>query len=128
MSKNQLKTNKKGFILNVIYKNPDGSWRAFCYPFDISCEAVTKEKAMEKLEKLINLYIEGLKKYNYPEHLIKKELSYEQDKKMLIVVKKELVKELQKRLKKDVFNCDSNNDVEIIKKGLFSSYQPLAFC
>jgi len=87
MNKSSKKIKEKNLLLSVVYKTQDNNWRAFCYPFDISCEGKSESKAKDSLDKLKKLYIEGLKKYNYPEHLIKKELSYPQDKKIFEIVK-----------------------------------------
>ena len=126
MNKSSKNIKEKSFLLDVVYKTQDNNWRAFCHPFDISCEGKSERKAKENLDKLKELYIEGLKKYNYPEHLMKKELSYPQDRKMLEMVKKELIKEIEKRIQEDSFDC---NIEKIEKRGTFSfSQQELAYC
>jgi len=126
MTKSLKNIKEKNFLLSVIYKTQDNNWRAFCCPLDISCEEKSESKARKNLDKLKKLYMEGLKKYNYPEHLMKKELSSLQDRKMLKIVKKELIKEIEKRIEEDSFDC---NIEKIEKRGFFSfSQQELAYC
>ncbi|MFZ3054691.1 MAG: hypothetical protein WA091_01795 [Minisyncoccales bacterium] len=125
----QTGTSKKRFLLDVIYKTSDNNWRAFCYPFDISCEAKSKEEAYKRLKKLVNLYVEGLKEYGYPEHLAKKELSNKEDKVILTEVKKYIILKQQKRLEEDLFGSEASTKIEITEKGLFGFYQQeLAYC
>lgn len=126
MNKSLKNIKERHFLLSVVYKTQNNNWRGFCYPLDISCEEKSKIKAKESLDKLKKFYIEGLKKYNYPEHLIKKELSYSQDRKIFEIVKKELIKEIEKRIQEDSFDC---NIERVEKRGIFSfSQQELAYC
>ena len=62
-----------------IYKSENGLWRGFMTPYDVSFEAKTKKKVEEILPKLVELYEEGLKKYDYPEHLKHVPISNEED-------------------------------------------------
>jgi hypothetical protein len=110
-------TDKNKFILYVVYKNQENEWRGFCCPYDVSCVAETKEKTFIKLKKMVSLYQEGLKKYNYPKHLSIKELSNKEDKKIFELVKKEIIK----RISKDLFYRGTKR--ENIQQDL--SYEPI---
>lgn len=79
--------NKKGVSdtkfsyshLAHIYKTKTGKWRGFFVPYDVSYEAITKKEVEEVLPKMVTLYEEGLKKYNYPIHLSAVPLSDPED-------------------------------------------------
>lgn len=62
-----------------VYKTPDGTWRGFVTPYDVTYEAKTRKRVEEVLPKLTKLYEEGLKKYNYPRHLTVVPLSDKDD-------------------------------------------------
>ncbi len=64
----------------VTYKLKTGQWRGFVFPYDITTEAETKKQAQNALEEMVEVYEEGLKKYDYPDHLKKKALSDSEDK------------------------------------------------
>ncbi len=66
-------------VVGIVYKSKDGNWRGFCYPYDVTCNADTKEEAMHILDELIATYEECLQKYNYPKHLVEKKLSDKED-------------------------------------------------
>ncbi|MDO8664126.1 MAG: hypothetical protein Q7K44_01030 [Candidatus Liptonbacteria bacterium] len=78
-------------IIEVIYRSKDNTWRGFCAPFDISCTADSAEEAKKKIDELVNLYKEGLEKYDYPSNLTVKEVSDEEDKKVFDKVYSSLV-------------------------------------
>lgn len=125
----KIKTAQKRFTLNVIYKTTNNGWRAFCFPFDISCEAKTKEEAYRIIRNLSALYNEGLKKYNYPDHLIFKKLSNSEDRRMLEIVRKELIKERQRMAEKDLFETKVNTRIEVSKSNFSGFYQQeLSYC
>lgn len=82
------KENLKGLIMRrvtpkililVVYKTKNRTWRGLCSPLDVTCEAYSKKVAMRRLERLVELYKEGLKKYNYPKHLSIRSLSDKED-------------------------------------------------
>ena len=85
-------------VITVVYKSKDGNWRGFCFPYDVSCTAETKEEAGSILEGLVETYEEVLNKYNNPSHLIDKELSDEEDQKALAELWPEIRKDLAKRI------------------------------
>ncbi len=68
-------------IIMIVYKTNDG-WRGFCHPYDVTCNAETQALAKERLDNLVALYEDGLKKYKNPKHLIIKKLSDEEDRNM----------------------------------------------
>ncbi len=86
-------------IIEVVYRSKDGTWRGFCAPFDISCTASNAEEAKKKIDELVNLYKEGLEKYNYPSNLTVKEVSDEEDKKVFDKVYKHVIQDIDRRLK-----------------------------
>jgi hypothetical protein len=67
-------------IISVVYKSKDGLWRGFTAPFDVTCNAETSKEAKERLDILTSLYMDGLKKHNYPKYLFTKDLSDSEDK------------------------------------------------
>lgn len=77
-----LKNITPKIIILVSYKTQQGNWRGFCSPYDVSCNAFTKNAALESLKKLVSLYEEGLKQYGYPRHLTIKALSNSEDEKV----------------------------------------------
>ncbi len=62
-----------------IYKTKDGKWRGFYVPYDVAYEAKTKKEVEEVLPKMVELYEEGLQKYNNPSHLSAVPLSDPED-------------------------------------------------
>ena len=80
ITKNRTVTRKITYERNAhIYKTKNGTWRGFVTPYDITFEASTKKKVEEVLPEMVQLYEEGLKRYNNPQHLIAVPLSYEED-------------------------------------------------
>jgi hypothetical protein len=65
--------------VKVAYKAKNGSWRGFVHPYNITTEGNNKEKILKALDEMADIYIEGLKKYNYPEHLSVVHLTDEED-------------------------------------------------
>ena len=88
-------------IIEAVYKSKDGTWRGFCSPFDISCTADTQNEAMKKIDELVEIYTEGLKKYAYPVNLTIKELSDEEDKIVFNEVLKFIIEDISLKMKKD---------------------------
>lgn len=70
-------------VIAVVYKSRDGNWRGFCYPYDLTCNADTKESAKKFIEDLIDVYEKNLERYNNPLHLIDKKLSESEDQAVL---------------------------------------------
>lgn len=98
--KQNLKVHPK-MIIEAVYKSKDGTWRGFCAPFDISCTEETAEKTMKALDELVELYIDGLKKYGYPADLTVKEVSDEEDREVLKKVIDYVIVDLAKKMKKN---------------------------
>ena len=82
----------------AVYKTGEGDWRGFCVPFDVSCNAPTVGEAQSRLEKLVELYEEGLEKYDYPKHLSFKELSNPDDQSVLKTVLKEIAEQIRSKI------------------------------
>lgn len=85
-------------VIYVIYRSKNGYWRGFCSPYDVSTEAKTSEEAKIQLEKQVDLYVEGLKKYNYPEHLSIKALSDKEDQVIFSKALKGVSSDIKKKL------------------------------
>ena len=66
-------------VIEVVYRSKDGNWRGFCYPYDVTCNATSKEDAIKKLTDLVETYEECLDRYNNPKHLIINNLSDKED-------------------------------------------------
>ncbi|MEK9174867.1 MAG: hypothetical protein AAB725_02765 [Patescibacteria group bacterium] len=66
-------------VIKVVYKSKDGNWRGFCFPYDITCNAISKEDAIKKLTGLVETYEECLGQYNNPKHLMINSLSDKED-------------------------------------------------
>lgn len=89
-------------IISAVYKSEeDGTWRGFTAPFDVSCTADSQKGAMKKIDKLTELYEDGLKKYGYPKHLVAKELSDEEDKKVFNIVLDSVLADMRKQMQSD---------------------------
>ncbi len=86
-------------VILVVHKSKDGFWRGFCYPYDISCNASSQEDAKKQIEEMVETYEEVLKKYNNPIHLIKKELTEEEDRKVFDKLWPVIVKQITEKLK-----------------------------
>ena len=100
MKKKTLKQSQPKSPILVVYQAKNKNWRGFCFPFDITCEAFSKDEAIKKLEKMVKIYIDGLKKYNYPRHLSIRRLSEKQDR----IVFSRVIDKIAKKLKEDLLN------------------------
>jgi|GEM_PF-3867248 len=89
-------------ILAVYRKKSTGEWRGFCFPYDVTCYAETKEKAFDKLEKLVKLYEEGLKDYHYPERLTLRRLSDKEDLRVFNLIQKFIAKKIKEEIEKNI--------------------------
>src|SRR3989338_217954 len=86
-------------VIGVIYHSKDGNWRGFCYPYDLTCNAKTKDEAREKLTSLVETYEEVLSKYNSPRHLVEKNLTDAEDRKIFKEVWPEISKTIVSHIK-----------------------------
>ncbi len=84
------------FLIFVVYKKASNNWRGFCFPYDVTCETETKKEAMNRLEKLVKLYDEGLKKYGYPKHLSVRQLSNPKDRIVLAKVEEKIISDIKR--------------------------------
>lgn len=66
-------------VVLVVYKSKNSNWRGFCVPYDVACTTKTKKEAFKVLQEMVDLYEKGLKKYNFPEHLLNKESTDKED-------------------------------------------------
>lgn len=107
-------------VVLVVYKKKDGkTWRGFCAPFDVTCEAKSHKAAMTLLEELVECYMEGLKQYDYPEHLTIKELSNPEDKKAFIPILKDIAKMVQEMISKRFYlYVEEGAKIEIKKQNI----------
>ena len=85
-------------IIFVVYQSKKALWKGFCAPYDVTCFAKTADEAKDRLEKLVSLYEGGLKKYNWPKHLVSKNLSDKEDQKIL----KELWPKILAKISEDI--------------------------
>lgn len=90
-------------VIGVVYKSKNGNWRGFCYPYDVTCNADTKEEAMEALNGLVETYEESLERHNNPRHLIEKRLTDREDQ----MVFKKLWPHISKRIAEHLKNAHS---------------------
>ena len=97
----------------VVYKNGNNDYRAFCDPYDVSCKAKTKQEALRKLEKLVKLYDEGLKKYGYPKHLSIRRLSDSKDELVFEKVKKRIISDIERNFRR--FQAEKQRETFRIK-------------
>jgi hypothetical protein len=88
-------------IIQAVYKSQSGAWRGFCAPYDVTCEARTKNAAVKKLERLVKLYEEGLVKYSFPQHLSLKPLTDDEDKDMFEKVLSQVSGRIEKQIRED---------------------------
>jgi phenylalanyl-tRNA synthetase alpha subunit len=103
---NSIQRMPPNMTIRVVYHSKDGTWRGFCAPFDISCTAETAKQAMKKIDELHEMYMDGLKKYGYPTHLVsgKNELSDKEDEAIFEVVLKHIAAEVSKKIQSDFAN------------------------
>jgi hypothetical protein len=78
----------------VVYQTEDRIWRGFVMPFDITFEVI------DVLKEMTDVYVDGLKKYNHPNHLSDVPLSSDQDNKKWLEVSQELTNKLLNRISK----------------------------
>ena len=84
----------------VVYSTPNGTWRGFVVPFDLSFEGSSKEEVETVLKSMINSYVDGLRKYNNPAHLSAVPLSEPSDVKKWSDIAMELIVSLNKDVSK----------------------------
>lgn len=89
----------------IAYKTKSNSWRGFVMPYAVTYEASSRKKVVDVLREMVESYEEGLKKYNYPEHLKKVPLSEEEDREIWVKHGEDIIHNLL--AKKSVF--ETNN-------------------
>ena len=89
-------------------------------PGDLSCEADTREEVKSKLESLVRLYEEGLKKYKYPKHLTVRELSDEEDRKVFNSALKQIMDDFSQKMIRKYSLYQISNKKEEIKLDQYS--------
>lgn len=116
-------------VVRVIYKSKGGYWRGFCSPYDVTCEAKTKDSANDRLQRLVSLYEEGLEKYNYPSHLAIKPLSNREDKKVFGMALKVVSNDIKRAIVHDYNKYQQERVVQkftmINPSGSGHYYQPV---
>lgn len=103
-------------VIMVAYKkNGQDGWRAFCAPYDVSCNAPTLKEAQSRIENLVELYEEGLKEYGFPKHLSVKPLSYPEDKKVFKLVVEEVAADMKKTIEKrfESYQTESHKTIRV---------------
>lgn len=86
-------------IIEVVYRSKSDDWRGFCVPFDIACTATTSHEAKVKLDELVSLYVEGLRKYNFPKHLVNKKITDSEDKKVFRLLWPKIQEEIEQDIR-----------------------------
>ena len=114
MSKS-VKEYHPSIITFVVYKD-NGGWRGFCNPYDVTCQAETKKETINRLEKLVKLYEDGLKKYGYPKYLSKRPLSDQEDKIVFKVVSAEVRKKIILEIASEIEQDSSQLKMERYKE------------
>lgn len=94
-----IEEHRPNLIVFVVYKD-NNSWRGFCSPYDVTCEAESKKEAIKRLEKLVKLYEEGLEKYGYPKHLSIRLLSNSKDRIVFTEVREEIAERIALDIRK----------------------------
>lgn len=123
---NTMKNFPPKIVILAVYKTDQGDWRGFCAPYDVTCNAPSKEKAMKSIEKMVALYEEGLKQYNYPKHLSVKKLSNRKDQKVFNVIIKDISQKISRKMKEEFLKYQLEQTKEQFNirfgSGLFSGY------
>ena len=88
-------------VILAVYKTKEGDRRGFCAPYDVSTNAPTTEEALSNLEKLVELYEEGLEQYGYPEHLAAKDLTDSEDKEVFNQIRPLIANQIQKKMREE---------------------------
>lgn len=102
---NSIQRMQPNMTIRVVYRSKDGTWRGFSAPFDVSCTAGSAKGAMAKIDELHEVYMEGLKKYGFPPHLMaKSELSDKEDEAIFEVVLKHVGEEVREKIQTDFTN------------------------
>ena len=78
---------------------------------------------MTKLERLVKLYEEGLKKYDYPKHLSLRSLSERDDKKIFNIVIEKIGNEIKQKVTKSFLEFQTEKGKE---RENFSMIKPLS--
>ena len=112
MINKRIENFKPQFAVLVVYKSKEGYWSGFCAPYDVTCQAGSKEKAMKNLESLVELYEKELAEFGYPKHLSLRPLSLAEDKKVLREIWPKVYEEITKEFPRDFMKAQ----VEIQKK------------
>lgn len=100
------------FIILIAYKAKNGNWRGFCSPYDITCEAYTLKQTKQKLMRLVELYEDGLKKYNYPQHLAFRQLTEKEDQRIFKMALKVIAEDFKKKFTEKNLEYQKNKEKE----------------
>lgn len=111
----------------VVYKDKNGHWRGFCSPYDVSCEGKTKQSVMNKLQALVSLYENRLKKYKYAKHLAIKPLSEPKDKEIFSFVLRKVSVDIEEKVRERFFQYQEEQAKEFKTRNPLTQgyyYQP----
>ena len=111
----------------IFYKTKDNTYRGFCSPYDVTYESESKEETEAELKKLVALYEEGLKKYNFPKHLSVKQLSNLEDKRVFNIALEQILDDFKHKMLKKYHEYQASKKREEIKLNHISgtaSYSP----
>lgn len=75
----------------VVYKSIEGFWKGFAHSYDVTTQATTLERTLNQLRNLVEDYESILKKYDYPEHLVHKPLTDQEDRQKFNEVMEHLI-------------------------------------
>ena len=84
----------------VTYQTDEGLWRGFVMPFDITYEAEDRDTVVQVLKDMHVSYVDGLRKYDNPEHLANVPLSHAEDSKKWQSISIELINKLRSNISK----------------------------
>ena len=100
---------KPNLVIKVVYSVNKDLWRGFCFPFDVTCEAETKGKAEKILEDSVSVYVEGLERHGYPDHLSLRSLSDPRDRGAFAIVNKIVVEDIKRRMLSNALKYQRRN-------------------
>ena len=77
-------------------------------PYGLDAQADSKEKARRIIEDLVSVYEQRLKKYSYPEHLVKGKLFDKEDRGVFVKVWPKVSVKISEMIKKTSYNSYEN--------------------
>lgn len=121
--------SKPKLVILAVYKSKESFWRGFCAPYDVTCNASTKEQAMKQIEELVELYEDGLKQYDYPKHLSIKPLTDPEDQRVFQAIIELISEQISEHIRERFldYQKESSRNPFMVKNAFPSSgyyYEP----